>query len=301
MSVGVCAVTYFPSNQVTYDNKTSGLKSIDVQGAIDELYNECSSSMAVTGGSGLLDKVDIVTSGDGLYEDEYENGRYIYRGADPNNYVLFNNQVWRIVSIENDGTIKIVNTMPYPENGNWIWGGSNTTDWSSSSIMERFNSTEFKNAVKFDLSKIDNHTWGIGTITYNNNDLADQINDENSKTWVGQIAFISVTDFIRANSDVNNCGTFYLIDQNRVRCNSTNWMVTAFYEDGYKLGVWTISWIERNDGLQYVGYIQHLNPGSIGLTYVTRKSAHYHVALYLNSSVKFSGTGTSTDPYRVID
>ena len=42
-TVSVYAVTYFPSNQVTYDNKTSGLKSSDVQGAIDELYNTCSS------------------------------------------------------------------------------------------------------------------------------------------------------------------------------------------------------------------------------------------------------------------
>ena len=46
MSVGVCAVTYFPSNQVTYDNSTSGLSSTNVQGAIDELYNECSSSIS---------------------------------------------------------------------------------------------------------------------------------------------------------------------------------------------------------------------------------------------------------------
>ena len=43
-TVSVYAVTYFPSNQVTYDNKTSGLKSSDVQGAIDELYNTCSSA-----------------------------------------------------------------------------------------------------------------------------------------------------------------------------------------------------------------------------------------------------------------
>ena len=41
-AVSVYAVTYFPSNQVTYDNKTSGLKSSDVQGAIDELYTTCS-------------------------------------------------------------------------------------------------------------------------------------------------------------------------------------------------------------------------------------------------------------------
>lgn len=45
-TVSVYAVTYFPSNQVTYDNKTSGLKSSDVQGAIDELYNTCSSAVS---------------------------------------------------------------------------------------------------------------------------------------------------------------------------------------------------------------------------------------------------------------
>ncbi len=40
------AVTYFPSNQVTYDNKTSGLNATEVQTAIDELYSKaknCSS------------------------------------------------------------------------------------------------------------------------------------------------------------------------------------------------------------------------------------------------------------------
>ena len=37
----VYAETYFPSNDVTYDNKESGLVSTNVQGAIDELYTEC--------------------------------------------------------------------------------------------------------------------------------------------------------------------------------------------------------------------------------------------------------------------
>ena len=42
----VYAITYFPSNQVTYDNKTSGLNATEVQTAIDELYSKaknCSS------------------------------------------------------------------------------------------------------------------------------------------------------------------------------------------------------------------------------------------------------------------
>ena len=45
---------------------------------------------------------NVVTSGDGLYEDEYEEGRYVYRGANPNNYIEFNNELWRIIAKETD-------------------------------------------------------------------------------------------------------------------------------------------------------------------------------------------------------
>lgn len=44
---------------------------------------------------------------DGLYPIE---DYYIYRGENPNNYIKFTNQLWRIVKVEKDGTIKIVQT-----------------------------------------------------------------------------------------------------------------------------------------------------------------------------------------------
>ena len=53
-------------------------------------------------------KKNLVNSEDGLYTDSYENGRYIYRGQNPNNYIVFNNEKWRIISIEKDDTIKII-------------------------------------------------------------------------------------------------------------------------------------------------------------------------------------------------
>ena len=40
-TISVIAATYFPSNDVTYDNTESGLASTNVQGAIDELYGVC--------------------------------------------------------------------------------------------------------------------------------------------------------------------------------------------------------------------------------------------------------------------
>ena len=41
----------------------------------------------------VIDITDnVVTSGDGLYEDQYEDGRYVYRGSEPNNYMIDENE-----------------------------------------------------------------------------------------------------------------------------------------------------------------------------------------------------------------
>ena len=62
---------------------------------------------------------DVVTTGDGLYEDQYESGRYIYRGSNPDNYIKFNNELWRIVAKEADGTYKIIRNELLPQNENY--------------------------------------------------------------------------------------------------------------------------------------------------------------------------------------
>ncbi len=60
-------------------------------------------------GSDLVDQAGTVTSGDGLYVDGYEDNVYTYRGSNPNNYVTFNGESWRIVSANtSDNTIKII-------------------------------------------------------------------------------------------------------------------------------------------------------------------------------------------------
>ena len=62
-----------------------------------------------TAGSDLVESAGTVTSGDGLYKDSYEDNVYTYRGANPNNYVTFNGEQWRIISVNtSDNTIKIM-------------------------------------------------------------------------------------------------------------------------------------------------------------------------------------------------
>ncbi len=95
-----------------------------------------------------------------LVEDDFGNLRYI--GADPNNYVLFNNELWRIIGvmkdIENvDGTkedkVKLIRNKSI---GEFSWDnkavgvGSSTSsygsnDWSDSSLQKVLNEGAYYN------------------------------------------------------------------------------------------------------------------------------------------------------------
>ena len=57
-------------------------------------------------------KAKVVTSGDGLYVDKYNEERYVYKGGNPNNFIKFNDELWRIISVEKDGTLKIIRANP---------------------------------------------------------------------------------------------------------------------------------------------------------------------------------------------
>ena len=75
--------------------------------------------------------VALVSSGDGLYVDSYESGRYIYRGQSPNNYVQFNNELWRIIAKETDGTYKIIRGELLPQNAGYTMMAFDTAGYRS--------------------------------------------------------------------------------------------------------------------------------------------------------------------------
>lgn len=50
----------------------------------------------------------VVTTGDGLYADSTEEGRLVFKGANPDNNIKINDENWKIISVENDGSLKLV-------------------------------------------------------------------------------------------------------------------------------------------------------------------------------------------------
>ena len=169
-SLGVYAAITFPSNEVSFDPSNSTLSSTNVKDAIDELYKKCTNPSSA----------DQIIEDAGLEKDEYEC-RYFFTGTNPNNYITFNDEKagWRIISVECDGTIKImkisnINLMTWNTDGDGNWDGPTT-------LNTYLNSTYYNQLDSVAKSQIIDGNFSIGEITMNNTNLSKQINDENSK------------------------------------------------------------------------------------------------------------------------
>ena len=286
-TIGVIAATYFPSNDVTYNNSASGLSSTDVQGAIDELYGVCFPKSA---GDSILDDADIVTSGDGLYEDEYEDGRYFYKGGNPNNYITFNNEQagWRIVSIEPDGTIKIMKTASI---GDMVWDSFNN-NWTKPAYLNTYlNSTYYNGLNSTAKSQIVTKDWSIGAVTWDNNNLATQITNENATKWNGKVALATVSEYIRSNSNKSRCGSFSLNNDNYSSCVNTGWMDTTAVSYWWTLSPSAIG----SDFSFYVYSYGYVNANGVGSNGIAVRPV-----VYLSSEVKITdGDGSQSNPYQI--
>ena len=280
----VYAAVTFPSNEVSYDNTESGLSSTTVKGAIDELYTECTKEP--TAGETIIENA-------GLEKDLYEC-RYFFTGANPNNYVTFNNEKagWRIMSVECDGTIKIMKINSIIET-QWDTSGSN--NWARPASLNTYlNETYYNELSNTAKSQIVASNFSIGTITSDNNDLATQINNENSTKWNGKVALVTVSEYIRINSNKSECGTIKLnnYNNNYINCVNTGWMDNTNIS-GYE---WTLTPVYNtafsiDNSSIFTGRIDSSVPVHTAVRAV-------RPTLYLSSEVKITGgNGSQNNPY----
>ena len=164
---GVYAANTIYSKNVTYDNSNSGLSATNVQDALDETYSKCipptaaddiinlyndgSSINTVNIGGSTSNPQVKLNATQGIMLDN--NGDYRYYGANPNNYVKFNDETWRIIGAFNnvdDGTgnketrLKIIRDESI---GDYSWDSSASTvnsgygvnDWSKADLMTELN------------------------------------------------------------------------------------------------------------------------------------------------------------------
>ncbi len=111
-------------------------------------------------------KVPVVESGDGLYavshdvseiSEDWNKTEYRYAGSNPNNYVSFNNEIWRVIGLVNvkngdnvEQRIKIVRTDGIGEQkdfGNYAWNVNNGANWAGSSLKNMLNGIYYESGT----------------------------------------------------------------------------------------------------------------------------------------------------------
>lgn len=230
---------------------------------------------------------NVVDSGDGLYYDECTEERYFYKGANPNNYITFNNETWRILSVEPDKTLKIVKNEVLTQN--YVWS-DNGNKWSNSSLNTYLNNNYYNSLDSNSQKKVVQHDWMVGAIYYEFQDSICEVTSlEEAEVWTGNIGLISVSEYLKANNNTEQCGRISSNDSET--CKTTNWLFLP------NLEWWTITAYQPG----YVGYlVMSIRNGrftdgiSVGNLYSVRPS------LYLSSDIKLTGEGTTDNPYKII-
>ena len=280
---------------------------------------------------------DVVTSGDGLYEDSYENGRYVYKGNNPNNYIEFNGELWRIIAKETDGTYKIIRDQ-LSENrsfdeANYRTTANNTfcdssysgcnvygkvngifrlmsgqkmgTVTEDSSLSKYLNETYYNTLTSDAKKQVQTHAFNIGVVLVygggnQNNSIYSDLNGEKAFQWTGNIGLPNVTDILRANFDsrCNSAGAASGTSEQNL-CIS-NYLVNNMSE----ISFWTMNGYSTQtyatSGAVWVPY-RSVNGISFSVQ-APSYSGGVRPVLFLKSTIKITGgNGSQSSPYMIAE
>ena len=280
--------------------------------------------------------VELVESGDGLYEDSYEAGRYIYRGSNPNNYITFNGETWRIIAKETDGTYKIIrnDVLPNrafdeanhrstenntyctnPSSGCGVYaavegtfsspsGSQSGTVTEDSSMKIYLNDDYYVNNINETAKEqMTSHTFNIGAVESLNNSGADSIEKniagEKRYTWNGNVGLANASDILKASTNPL-CTSDTTSSDDYDACNS-NYLLdkgTASY-----LYYWTINAYSHESG----GRSYRVWRGAVLRSYAYLSSgdagsSNYapRPVVFLKAETTLSGEGTQSNPYTIV-
>ena len=249
---------------------------------------------------------------------------YRYEGKNPNNYIWFNNELWRIIGVFDENShgeseqnlVKIIRNNSL---GGLAWHKSNTNDWTTSSLMNLLNgvylnaengtdsgycygySTEVPSNCDYTNTgindtyrpMIENVTWYLGgnpssNVTSEEFYLYERGYSGRSTEWEGKIGLMYPSDYGYSVLARSCARTTNLGDYDTAICGAKSWL----YGQGYE---WTITLNTPSGGFAF--YLDEQgNLSSVDRT--VNFGYGVRPVLYLNSSVYvIDGNGSQADPY----
>ena len=253
-----------------------------------------------------------------------ENG-YRYEGKDPNNYIWFNNELWRIIGVFDEASHgvsgqNLVKIIKVDSIGGLAWHKSNTNDWTASSLMNLLNGAYLNSqngtggeycygysttvGAQCDYtetgindtyrSMIENVTWYLGGYSsvsataeaFYGYERGTTVYSGRPTTTTGYIGLMYPSDYGYSVLSSSCARTTNLGSYNKATCAGQSWL----YGQGYE---WTIT--PRSSDSNRV-----LRLGNGGALNFSNAYSGFSVrpVLYLDSSVYvIDGNGSVSDPY----
>ena len=310
---------------IEFDSSTGGLTSTVVPKLsehIISLYNDGNTKTETTIGDGpqtvslnATQKLMKVNQGD-TYGEEYR-----YYGASPNNYVDFNGELWRIISVskifssESDTTgetrVRIIKDTSI---GGLAWDSDSNynNNWADATLMCQLNTMYYNDTVPACTGKsltslttslnaearslIDNALWYLG-----GGDTSDLYADDyysmernnpgygsNSTRWTGKVGIMYPSDYGYA-ADLSLCKiTGYNYESEGSNCATTDWLFNGEYQ-------WLVS--PNSDAGGVAWYVDEA--GFVVVNNVGVEGGVRPLAVLKSDVTKLEGEGTNGNPYKL--
>ena len=252
------------------------------------------------------------------------DGNIRYTGSNPNNYVLFNNELWRIIGVFDD-KLKIIrnNYIPivFEDNGTIIgdtavyegggivfgtkdffyWNYNGTNNWETATLKNYLNGTYYNSIDENSKNLIDIETWYLGGFDefpttaseFYETERSNNVYSGNPTTTNAYIGLLYPSDIFYSKSSS-------LLPENDIYLGDSNW-ISHMSGDGY--------WLISSSSIDNQYAITFLSTGGPFILYkniINRQDSDYvkygspevHPTLYLKKEVKItSGDGSSSNPY----
>lgn len=258
-------------------------------------------------------KADIVydTIETGLDNNMPYASKYYYKGKKPNNYFLLGNACYRVMSISQNNSLKLIYEGLINENQDcrditselsgsvalWNWDNDKTEkrlwnypvelknvmdDWIKEGQIDM---VEFN--IKLPVDLIDDALWYVGEVRRNNT-LLEDIQNEREEVIQGKIGLINNSDYAKINCQKSS-------HNSDSKCKNNNYL----YKENYSW--WTLNAIHSEDKKSAWSIMRQgmIYPSTIPYS---REYSYLGIrpVIYLKNNTKIIGYGTAYAPYQIL-
>ena len=252
---------------------------------------------------------------------------YRYEGKNPNNYIYFNNELWRIIGVFDENShgktgqylTKIIRNDSL---GGYAWDKSGKNNWATSSLYNLLNTNYYNatdgtsggNCYQYSTSitgncdytetglqseyrnMVENVTWYLGgkdsgnytaEVFYTGERDSTSVYSGNTASITGYIGLMYASDYGYSVLSTSCARTTNLGGYGTSVCGGSSWLKKETYD-------WTVT--------HYISssYSFNLYYSAILISSNARSGFATRPVLYLKSNVqKIGGSGTMTDPYKI--